>query len=65
MTDKATIEWQIAYLNEVEKQVRAAKAEGLTLEEVQQKVTMDAYQGYALFPWVHPGLNIPAAYAEN
>jgi len=65
VTDKATIEWQIAYLNEVEKQVRAAKAEGLTLEEVQQKVTMDAYQGYALFPWVHPGLNIPAAYAEN
>ena len=46
--------------------MRAAKAEGLTtLEEVQQKVTMDAYQGYALFPWVHPGLNIPVAYAEN
>lgn len=65
VTDKATVLWQIDYLNEVERQVRAAKAEGLTLEQVQQKVTMEAYQGYALFPWVHPGLNIPAAYAEN
>jgi cyclase len=25
---------------------------------------MQDYRGYALFDWVHPGLNVPAAYKD-
>lgn len=62
VTDMAAIQWNVDYLNTVEKEVSAAIADGLSLEETQGKVTMEDWGGYALFGWVHPGLNIPAAY---
>jgi len=64
ITDLATIQWNIDYLTAVEHEVKAAIAEGLTLEETIARVQLPEFAGYALFGWVHPGLNVPAAYAD-
>ena len=61
---KEDIKWHIDYLATVKKQVQAAIDEGLTLEQTVEKVKMPEFGGYALFGWVHPGLNIPAAYND-
>ena len=61
---KEGIKWHIDYLATVKKQVQAAIDEGLTLEQTVEKVKMPEFGGYALFGWVHPSLNIPAAYKD-
>lgn len=64
VTDRSAIKWNIDYLATVKSQVKAAIDEGLTLEQTVAKVQMPEFGGYALFGWVHPGLNIPAAYKD-
>ena len=64
VTDLGAFNWYIDYLNAVETEVRVAIAEGLSLEDTVARVAMPDYQGYALFNWVHSGLNVPAAYQE-
>jgi glyoxylase-like metal-dependent hydrolase (beta-lactamase superfamily II) len=64
ITDLATIQWNIDYLTAVEQGVKAAIAEGLSLEETIARVKLPEFAGYALFGWVHPGLNVPAAYKD-
>lgn len=61
---KADLQWHIDYLATIRSQVQAAVAQGLSLEQTVQKVTMPEFGGYALFGWVHPGLNVPAAYKD-
>lgn len=56
--------WHIDYLSTVKKEVRDAIERGLTLEETVEEVKMEEFRGYALFDWVHPALNIPAAYRD-
>jgi cyclase len=56
--------WHIDYLENVKNQVKAAVDDGLTLEETVERVKMSGFGGYALFGWVHPGLNVPAAYKD-
>ncbi len=58
------IKWHIDYLEAVKTGVQVAIKEGLTLEETVAKVTLPDFAGYALFGWVHPGLNVPAAYKD-
>ncbi len=58
------LKWHIDYLASVRKHVQAAVDRGLTLEQTVQEVTMPEFGGYALFGWVHPGLNVPAAYRD-
>ena len=58
------IKWHIEYLDTVRNQVQAAIDDGLTLEQTVERVKMPEYGGYALFGWVHPGLNVPAAYRD-
>ena len=58
------IQWHIDYLESVKKQVQAAIADGLTLEETVERVKMPEFAGYALFGWVHPSMNVPAAYRD-
>ena len=58
------IKWHIDYLETVKSQVQAAIDEGLTLEQTVERVKMPEYSGYALFGWVHPHLNVPAAYRD-
>lgn len=64
VTTRATIQWNIDYLNAVQREVKAAIADGLSLDETVARVQLPAYQGYALFGWVHPSLNVPAAYKD-
>jgi glyoxylase-like metal-dependent hydrolase (beta-lactamase superfamily II) len=58
------LRWHIDYLAEVRRQVQAAVDEKLTLEQTIARVTMPQYGGYVLFDWVHPKLNVPAAYKD-
>ena len=64
VTDIETIAWNLDYLNAVEREVKAAIADGLSLEETVARVQLPEYGGYALFSWVHPSLNVPAAYKD-
>lgn len=58
------IKWHIDYLSTVKKEVQTAINEGLTLEQTVERVKMPEFGGYALFGWVHPSLNVPAAYKD-
>ncbi|MBL8514855.1 MAG: MBL fold metallo-hydrolase [Betaproteobacteria bacterium] len=58
------MQWHIDYLTAVQKNVQAAIDKGLTLEQTTQQTAMPEFGGYALFGWVHPGLNVPAAYKD-
>jgi len=58
------LRWHIDYLTEVQKQVQAAIDQKLTLEQTVAQVKMPEYRGYMLFDWVHPSLNVPAAYQD-
>ena len=58
------IKWHIDYLATIKQQVQVAINDGLTLEQTVKKVTMPEFAGYALFGWVHPSLNVPAAYKD-
>ncbi len=58
------IKWHIDYLATVQKNVQMAIEKGLTLEQTVQQTIMPEFGGYALFGWVHPSLNVPAAYRD-
>ncbi|OEF62006.1 polyketide cyclase [Enterovibrio norvegicus] len=60
----ADIQWHIDYLEAVKTQVQAALDDGLTLKEDVAKVQLPEFTGYALRDWVHPALNVPAAYRD-
>ena len=61
---KKDLKWHIDYLATVKKEVEAAIVAGLTLEQTVEHVKMPEFEGYALHGWVHPGLNVPAAYKD-
>lgn len=44
--------------------VRAAVADGLTLEQTVAAVTLEDFQGYALWGWIHEQVNVPNTYHE-
>lgn len=64
ITDIEAIKWAVDYLTAVETEVAAAIADGLTVEETVAAVQLPDFQGYALFGWVHPNMNVPTAYHE-
>lgn len=64
VTDIETIAWNLDYLNSIEREVSAAIKDGLSLEDTIARVQLPEFGGYALFGWVHPGLNVPAAYMD-
>ncbi len=63
-TTSAVLDWNIDYL----RYIRTAVSDGLARGWAQGKITTSTqaehYQGYALFQWVHFGLNLPAAYND-
>ena len=61
---RVDMKWDIDYLASVQTNVQAAVDKGLTLEQTVQQTSMPEFGGYALFGWVHPGLNVPAAYRD-
>ncbi len=58
------IKWHIDYLTAIRNNVQSAIDRGLTLEQTIAQAPMPEFGGYALFGWVHPGLNVPAAYKD-
>ena len=58
------LQWHIDYLEALKTQVQAAVDEGLGLEATVAKVKPPEFRGYMLFDWIHPGLNVPAAYKD-
>ena len=58
------LKWHIDYLSTIRTGVQAALDRGLSLEQTVKEVAMPEFAGYALFGWVHPGLNVPAAYRD-
>lgn len=56
--------WHIEYLEAVQAGVKNAIALGLSLEQTVAELKMPAFRGYQLFDWVHPALNVPAAYRD-
>lgn len=58
------LRWHIDYLTAVQAGVKDALARGLSLEQTVAELKLPEFRGYALFDWVHPGLNVPAAYKD-
>lgn len=58
------LRWHIDYLAEVQKQVQSAVDRRLTLEQTVAQVKMPEYRGYVLFDWLHPVMNVPAAFKD-
>ena len=56
------IDFTIQYLETLDNKVQTAIASGFSLEQTQQSLSMPAFKGYALWDWVHTGLNVPAVY---
>jgi hypothetical protein len=50
------------YLETLDREVRAAVANGLSLEDTLKVATAEAYSGYKLYPWTHKQINVPHAY---
>ncbi|QDQ28622.1 MBL fold metallo-hydrolase [Chitinimonas arctica] len=62
--DREALKWHLDYLSAVKQNVQAAIDKGMTLEQTVKAVAMPEFGGYSLFGWVHPGLNVPAAYKD-
>lgn len=58
------LRWHLDYLQAVQAGVKDALARGLSLEQTVAELKMPQFRGYALFDWVHPALNVPAAYRD-
>jgi cyclase len=58
------IEFKIRYLETLHKEVKNAVEKGMTLEQTQKSIAMKNFQGYALWGWVHSGVNIPNTYKD-
>ena len=60
----AGLDFAIDYLNTLVAEVQAAVDAGLDLQQTVEAVTMESFQGYALWDWLHPMVNIPSTHAE-
>ena len=66
-TDMSAVDRHIAYLEELQREVAAAKAEGLTVAQASARVgeRMQANWGaYKMYPFIHTELNVAKTYAE-
>src|SRR5258708_9831486 len=61
-TVEASLDYFITYLETLDREVRAAVANGLSLEDTLKVATAEAYSGYKLYPWTHKQINVPHAY---
>lgn len=61
-TIEASLDYFIAYLETLDREVRAAVANGLSLEDTVKVATAQAFSGYTLYPWIHKQMNVPHAY---
>ena len=59
------LRWHLDYLKAVQSGVKDALARGLSQEQTVAELKMPEFRGYQLFDWVHPALNVPAAYKDQ
>ena len=59
------LRWHLDYLTAVQSGVKDAVARGLSQEQTVAELKMPEFRGYQLFDWVHPALNVPAAYKDQ
>lgn len=60
----ADLDFIIRYLEALHEEVKSAVEKGMQLEQAQKTITMKDFQGYALWGWVHSGVNVPNTYKE-
>jgi glyoxylase-like metal-dependent hydrolase (beta-lactamase superfamily II) len=60
----AGMNFYLDYLGAMIAGVRAAVEGGLTLEQTVAAVTLEEYQGYGLWGWIHQQVNVPNTYGE-
>ena len=58
------IDFTIDYLETLHSEVKNAVDKGMTVEQAQKNITMDKFQGYALWGWVHAQVNVPNTYKD-
>jgi cyclase len=61
---KEDLKWHLDYLETLQKTVLAEIALGATEKDISSRVPMPEFSGYAIYGWVHSGVNVPAAYKE-
>ena len=57
-------DFSLGYLDALITEVDAAVAVGLSQEQAVAQVTLDEFQGYALWDWVHVVVNVPVTWTE-
>lgn len=60
----AGMDFEIDYLTALIAGVQAAVDDGLTQEETVAAVTLEDFQGYKLWGWIHEQVNVPHTYDE-
>jgi cyclase len=61
-TIEASLDYFITYLETLDREVRAAVVNRLSLDETVKVAAAEEFSGYALYPWVHKQMNVPHAY---
>ena len=61
---KEDLKWHIDYLEALKKNVLAEIKLGATEKDISARVPMPEFSGYAIYGWVHSGVNVLAAYKE-
>lgn len=61
---KEDLKWHLDYLETLQKTVIAEIKLGATEKDIASRVPMPEFSGYAIYGWVHSGVNVPAAYKE-
>jgi cyclase len=57
-------DFSVDYLGTLVSEVKTSVDSGATVEETVSAVTMEPFQGYALWGWIHTTVNVPATYSE-
>jgi cyclase len=58
------LDFAIDYLDTLVEEVQTAVDAGLTVDETVAAVSMEPFQGYALWDWIHGSVNVPTTHAE-
>lgn len=54
----------VTYLEQLDREVRRAIREGLSLEQTVERAKMPQYEGYSLYAFAHSQVNVPAVYRD-
>lgn len=63
-TTSAVLDWNIDYLRHIKSAVAIGLDKGWNQGKITSATQAEQFQGYALFQWVHFGLNLPAAFRD-